>query len=90
MTGAVSHAGVSKSLAVVLAPNVRVNCVAPGPVMSRWMAEREETVKKIAEATPLAKVCKPENVAEVIVPLLLSASLVTGQTVLIDGGARMQ
>jgi NAD(P)-dependent dehydrogenase (short-subunit alcohol dehydrogenase family) len=35
-------------------------------------------------------VCKPENVAEVIVPLLLSASMVTGQTVLIDGGARMQ
>jgi 3-oxoacyl-[acyl-carrier protein] reductase len=81
---------VTKSLAVVLAPDVRVNCVAPGPVMSRWMAGREENVKKFAETTPLGKVCKPENVAEVIVPLLLSASMVTGQTVLIDGGARMQ
>jgi 3-oxoacyl-[acyl-carrier protein] reductase len=81
---------VTKSLAVVLAPEVRVNCVAPGPVLSRWMAGREENVQKIAAATPLGRVCKPENVAEVIVPLLLSASMVTGQTVLIDGGARMQ
>jgi 3-oxoacyl-[acyl-carrier protein] reductase len=80
---------VTKSLAVVLAPNVRVNGVAPGPVMTRWMAGREEAVKKIADGTPLGKVCKAENVAEVIVPLLLSAALVTGQTVIIDGGSRM-
>jgi 3-oxoacyl-[acyl-carrier protein] reductase len=81
---------VTKSLAVVLAPHVRVNAVAPGPVMSRWMAGREAAVKKFAESTPLAKVCLPENVAEVIVPLLLSAALVTGQTIIIDGGSRMQ
>ncbi|MDR3588960.1 MAG: SDR family oxidoreductase [Negativicutes bacterium] len=81
---------VTKSLAVVLAPDVRVNSVAPGPVMSRWMAGREENVQKFAATTPLGKICKPENVAEVIVPLLLSAALVTGQTVLIEGGSRMQ
>jgi len=81
---------VTKSLAVVLAPNVRVNGVAPGPVMTRWMAGREEGVKKFAETTPLGKVCRAEDVAEVIVPLLVSASMVTGQTVLIEGGARMQ
>jgi len=81
---------VTKSLAVVLAPNVRVNGVAPGPVMTRWMAGREEGVKKFAEGTPLGKVCRAEDVAEVIVPLLLSASMVTGQTVLIEGGSRMQ
>lgn len=80
---------VTKSLAVVLAPNVRVNCVAPGPVMSRWMAGREEAVKNFAKATPLGKVCEPEDVAEVIVSLLLSARMVTGQTVIIDGGSRM-
>jgi 3-oxoacyl-[acyl-carrier protein] reductase len=81
---------VTKSLAVVLAPHVRVNAVAPGPVMSRWMAGREEAVKQFAKATPLGKVCEPKNVAEVVVPLLLSAGLVTGQTVIIDGGSRMQ
>jgi len=81
---------VTKSLAAVLAPEIRVNGVAPGPVMSRWMAGREANVKKFAETTPLAKVCMPENVAEVIVPLLLAASLVTGQTILIEGGHRMQ
>jgi 3-oxoacyl-[acyl-carrier protein] reductase len=80
---------VTKSLAVVLAPDVRVNAVAPGPVMSRWMAGREKAVEQFAKATPLGKVCKPENIAEVIVPLLLSANMVTGQTVIIDGGSRM-
>ena len=56
--------------------------------MSRWMAGREEAVKQFAKATPLGRVCRPEDVADVIVPLLLSAAMVTGQTVLIDGGSR--
>ena len=72
---------------------MRLTCAStvspPGRCMTRWMAGREEAVKKIAEGTPLGKVCKAENVAEVIVPLLLSAALVTGQTIIIDGGSRM-
>ena len=79
----------TKSLAQALAPEVRVNSVAPGPVMTRWQAGREAAVKKIAMGTPLAKVCGPEDVAAVVVPLLLSAGMMTGQTVVVDGGMVM-
>lgn len=79
----------TKSLAQALAPEVRVNSVAPGPVMTRWQAGREAAVKKIAMGTPLAKVCGPEDVAAVVVPLLLSAGMMTGQTVVVYGGMVM-
>lgn len=79
----------TKSLALALAPDVRVNSVAPGPVMTRWNAGREEAVKKVALGAPLAKVCGPEDVAAVVVPLLLSAGMMTGQTVVVDGGMVM-
>lgn len=79
----------TKSLALALAPDVRVNSVAPGPVMTRWNAGREEAMKKAALGAPLAKVCGPEDVAAVVVPLLLSAGMMTGQTVVVDGGMVM-
>jgi 3-oxoacyl-[acyl-carrier protein] reductase len=79
----------TKSLAQVLAPEVRVNSVAPGPVMTRWNAGREEGVKKFFQGTPLDRVCGPEDVAAVVIPLLVSADMVTGQTIVIDGGAFM-
>ncbi len=78
---------VTKSLAQVLAPEVRVNSVAPGIVLTRWCAGREDHVKRLGGATPLGRCCGPEDVAQVVVPLLLSANMITGQTVIVDGGA---
>lgn len=78
---------VTKSLARVLAPQVRVNSVAPGIVMTRWVAGREEHVRKLGEHTPLGRCCNAEDVADVVVPLLLSAGMITGQTIVVDGGA---
>lgn len=80
---------VTKSLARVLAPEVRVNSVAPGIVMTRWVEGREEHVKKLGEHTPLGRCCNAEDVAEVVVPLLVSTSMITGQTIVVDGGAFM-
>lgn len=77
----------TKSLAITLAPDIRVNSVAPGIVLTRWVADREEHIKRLGEGTPLGRVCNPEDVAEVVLPLLLSAGMVTGQTVVVDGGA---
>ncbi len=71
----------------VLAPEVRVNSVAPGVVLTRWVAGKEEHVKWLGQATPLGRVCGPEDVAEVVVPLLFAAGMVTGQTLVVDGGA---
>jgi 3-oxoacyl-[acyl-carrier protein] reductase len=78
---------VTKSLARVLAPDVRVNSVAPGIVLTRWVDGREEHVKKLGEHTPLGRCCNAEDVADVVVPLLISASMMTGQTIVVDGGA---
>ena len=80
---------VTKSLARVLAPEVRVNSVAPGIVMTRWVDGREAHVKKLGEHTPLERCCNAEDVADVVVPLLVSASMMTGQTIVVDGGAFM-
>jgi 3-oxoacyl-[acyl-carrier protein] reductase len=78
---------VTKSLARVLAPEVRVNSVAPGIVMTRWVEGREAHVRKLGDNTPLGRCCNPEDVAAVVIPILVSASMMTGQTVIVDGGA---
>lgn len=77
----------TKSLAQVFAPEIRVNSVAPGIVLTRWVAGREEHVTRLGAGTPLGRVCSPDDVAEIVVPLLLAAGMVTGQTVVVDGGA---
>jgi 3-oxoacyl-[acyl-carrier protein] reductase len=76
----------TKTMAVALAPNIRVNCVAPSIVNTRWNASRPEALPRMAERTPLKRVAEAHDVAEVILSLIASASFVTGQTIAIDGG----
>jgi 3-oxoacyl-[acyl-carrier protein] reductase len=76
------------ALARALAPEIRVNAVAPGFIDTRWWQDREgyETIKQLsADHTPLKRVCQPEDVARVVVDLA-AADLVTGQVVVVDGG----
>lgn len=77
---------VTKSLARVLAPEVRVNGVAPGVVVTRWMDGKEEFVKKHSEGTPLGRPAYAEDVSEVVLSLITGAGFVTGQTIVVDGG----
>jgi 3-oxoacyl-[acyl-carrier protein] reductase len=51
------------------------------------VAGREEHVRRLSEGTPLGRVGQPEDVAEVVVFLATQASFITGQTVVVDGGA---
>ena len=78
--------GLTKSLARALAPEIRVNNVAPGIILTRWVAGKEEHIAKLSAGAPLERVCTPKDVADVVLPLLISASLVTGQTIVVDGG----
>ena len=77
----------TRSLARTLAPEIRVNAVAPGfvdsPWNKDWPAERKQ---QSIERTPLRRACKPADIAEVIFFLCAGGAMVTGQTVVVDGG----
>lgn len=77
---------VTKSLARVLAPEVRVNGVAPGIVQTRWVEGKEDHITRLAASTPLGRVAGPEDIAEVVFSLIAHAGFVTGQTIVVDGG----
>jgi 3-oxoacyl-[acyl-carrier protein] reductase len=77
----------TQNLARGLAPEVRVNAIAPGAVDSSWMVEwtNEERQQSIERAL-LKRRCQPEDLAEVILFLGFGAAMVTGQTITVDGG----
>jgi 3-oxoacyl-[acyl-carrier protein] reductase len=77
----------TQNLARALAPEVRVNAIAPGAVDSSWMVEwtNEERQQSIERAL-LKRRCQPEDLAEVVVFLGFGAAMVTGQTITVDGG----
>lgn len=77
---------VTKSLARALAPEVRVNAVAPGIVQTRWVEGKVDHVARLGANTPLGRVASPEDIAEVVVSLIAHAGFVTGQTIVVDGG----
>ncbi|WP_426455122.1 SDR family NAD(P)-dependent oxidoreductase [Paenibacillus sp. S-38] len=80
--------GLTRSLARALAPEIRVSCVAPGAVETRWWAGREERMRQLAGNLPLQRITTPEEVAELVVTLLGLESM-TGRIVTIDGGQTM-
>jgi 2-amino-4-hydroxy-6-hydroxymethyldihydropteridine diphosphokinase len=79
----------SKGLAVTLAPEVRVNCLAPGWIQTAWGKSASETwQERVRRETPLGRWGKPEDVAAVARWLASpSASYVTGQVIRVNGGA---
>lgn len=81
----------TRSLALELAPRVRVNAVSPGlidtPLIQPLLAARG---KELIEATPLKRLGRPDEVAGVIAFLCSDwASFVNGETVHINGGLYM-
>ena len=89
MAYAVSKAGVihlTKCLAVALAPDIRVNCVAPGFVRTRW-GERfsEEQKQRMEQTAPLKRSVAPEEIATATVECLRNDAI-TGQTIVVDAG----
>jgi NAD(P)-dependent dehydrogenase (short-subunit alcohol dehydrogenase family) len=84
----------TRSLAVALAPEVMVNAVAPGHVVTRWHRDHlgdekaAEQARAIAETEPLGRTASADDVAAAIVSLLTS-EMVTGQTIVVDGGKHL-
>ena len=82
----------TRQMAAELAPKVRVNAIAPGLVktdMARALWEPNEDA--IAAHTPLRRLGEPEDIAAAALFLASdAASWITGQTVIVDGGALLQ
>jgi 3-oxoacyl-[acyl-carrier protein] reductase len=77
----------TRSLARGLGPNVRVNAVAPGQVATPWTETWPEDRKQEArDNAVLKRRCTPDDIAEVVTFLCVSAKMVTGQTIITDGG----
>jgi len=81
----------TKLLALNLGPEIRVNAVAPGWMEGDWMERMlgdryDDLMGRRAKATPMRRVVTADDVAEVIVNLLLSNKMVNGEVVVVDGG----
>jgi 3-oxoacyl-[acyl-carrier protein] reductase len=81
----------TKLLALNLAPEIRVNAVAPGWIEGEWMERMlkdryQELMARRARLTPLRRCATPQDVAEVIVNLITSNRFVNGEVIVIDGG----
>ncbi|MCJ2084474.1 SDR family oxidoreductase [Methylobacterium sp. E-005] len=78
----------TRSLARALAPDVRVNAVAPGLVATPWTQPwSEERKASTVGRTMLGRMARPEDVAETIFFLAAGAAYITGETLTVDGGA---
>ena len=76
----------TKSLALELAPDVRVNAVAPGAILWAENETNETKQQAMLARTPLARTGTPEEIAEAVRWLLRDATYVTGQVIRVDGG----
>ncbi|MBW1836579.1 MAG: SDR family oxidoreductase [Deltaproteobacteria bacterium] len=80
------------SLARVLGPEIRVNAVCPGFIQGRWLKEGlgdefYEAIKTHLEGSaPLGVTATAETVADAILYFLWGAEIITGETLILDGG----
>jgi len=79
--------GATTSLAQALAPRIRVNAVAPGPVLPS-PRQSEADFARQAATLPLGHGASPEEIADAVL-FLARATSITGQTVAVDGGQHL-
>ncbi|MFM9278560.1 SDR family NAD(P)-dependent oxidoreductase [Paenibacillus jiagnxiensis] len=77
--------GLTKSLARALAPEIRVNCIVPGAVATRWWTGREAQMSSLAPHLPLQRISTPEGIAAMICTSLEQEAM-TGQIITVDSG----
>jgi pteridine reductase len=80
--------GLTRSLARELAPDVRVNAIAPGPIL--WPDDDDQfdevSRQRIISHTPLRREGTPDDIARAVHFLIADAPYVTGETINVDGG----
>ena len=76
----------TKSMARELAPEVRVNGIAPGAIMWPEQPHYEGMHKEIISRTALKREGNPKNIADTALFLIENADYITGQIIVVDGG----
>jgi 3-oxoacyl-[acyl-carrier protein] reductase len=79
----------TKSLAKAFAPDIRVNAVCPGVIISRWLEGHEDMVEAALKITPLKRASTTDDIANVVTFLACDAGMMTGQALIVDGGRTM-
>jgi NAD(P)-dependent dehydrogenase (short-subunit alcohol dehydrogenase family) len=80
--------GLTRSLALALAPRIRVNAIGPGPALPSKRQTPEQFARQCA-STPLRRGTSPEEVARALRAILALPSM-TGQMIALDGGQHLQ
>lgn len=80
---------VTRLLANVLGPEIRVNAVAPGLVDTPWTEDWHEIRERVRATAPLRRSATPEDVAEAALGLV-AARYVTGEVLVVDGGLHVR
>ena len=80
--------GLTRAMALDLAPNLRVNAIAPGLIGTEMsMAIPEDVLEKMVSAIPLDRMGSPEEIANIVWFLLTPlSSYITGHVVVVGGG----
>jgi NAD(P)-dependent dehydrogenase (short-subunit alcohol dehydrogenase family) len=78
----------TQSMALALAPRIRVNGIGPGPSLPN-ARQTQEQFERQAEAVPLRHGAGPEEIGRAVVAILALPAL-TGQMLALDGGQHMQ
>ncbi|KAK4890316.1 hypothetical protein LTR27_010959 [Elasticomyces elasticus] len=79
----------SKALAVICSPKIRVNSVSPGLLLTDWgLSFGEEKIEKATQATKLKRLATVEDVADQV-RVLATTKSITGQNLVVDSGTSM-
>ncbi len=76
----------TRSLALELAPKVRVNAVAPGAILWPEQGKDDFARQALLARTPLARIGSVEEIAEAVYWLVAEGGFITGHTLRVDGG----
>ena len=86
-----SKAGVimlTEALAKALAPEIAVNCVAPGVI--HFGPEMPPLTQRLVSVTPMRRSGTGEEIAETVLHLLTASDFLTGQVIAVDGGLSLR
>ncbi len=73
-------------MAKALAPEIAVNCVAPGMIDAGGADKYPELLQRVAEQTPMKKAGAPQDVVSAVMYFATAPHFITGQVLTVDGG----